>query len=136
MVTINQDMLRRMSTLIDRSQDATLLLIKFFAVPPAMLFAHQTDTLVDLSFMLLTFAKEMRSLTHLLMFGVLPVRDTVVCAHCKEIFEKRWSDVEAKAELEFAYDFFENDIDDTGLVCDDCWERFYKSAMTQRPSAH
>lgn len=47
--------------------------------------------------------------------------DTFTCEICRGVFEKAWTDEEAMAEAEEA--FPTSDLTDTGLVCDDCYEK-------------
>lgn len=42
------------------------------------------------------------------------------CVYCHGIFEKGWSDEEAKAELDETFPGIT--VEECGLVCDDCWK--------------
>lgn len=44
------------------------------------------------------------------------------CAHCQEVFTKGRSDEEAEAE--FASEFPGEVLEESDLICDDCWNEF------------
>lgn len=52
--------------------------------------------------------------------------DTFKCACCDGVFEKGWSDEEAKAELGETFEGFEPE--DCDLVCDDCFKEHFSWA--------
>lgn len=52
---------------------------------------------------------------------------TYKCAMCQQIFEKGWTDEEAKAELK--ENFGRENTDDCELVCDDCFKGIEVNAV-------
>jgi hypothetical protein len=52
------------------------------------------------------------------------------CANCKGIFEKAWTDEEAKAELRENFDYISTDECD--FVCNDCYEEIMKIKKIER----
>lgn len=49
------------------------------------------------------------------------------CASCVGVFEKAWSDEEAKTELATNFPGFEPD--DCDLVCDDCYQKLMNGSQ-------
>lgn len=50
--------------------------------------------------------------------------ETYKCGHCKEVFEKAWSDEEALAEMKQEWGNLAED--NRAVVCDDCFNKFYR----------
>lgn len=53
--------------------------------------------------------------------------NTYKCAMCQQIYEKGWTDEEAKAELK--ENFSRDDTDNCELVCDDCFKNIEFNAI-------
>ncbi len=51
------------------------------------------------------------------------------CAVCYGIFERTWSDEEAKAEMEATW----NETSDPDIVCDDCFQEVIVWAAIEHP---
>ena len=52
--------------------------------------------------------------------------DTFTCAICRETYEKARTDEEAADELLTEFPGFE--VQDCGVVCDDCWQKHFRPA--------
>lgn len=53
--------------------------------------------------------------------------DKFKCAYCGGVFDKEWTDAEAKAELET--NFGDWPVEECAVVCDDCYEKFFASEL-------
>lgn len=49
--------------------------------------------------------------------------DTFTCDRCKQVFQKRWTDEEAKAEFTATFGY-QCEIEKEAIVCESCYEEF------------
>jgi hypothetical protein len=50
--------------------------------------------------------------------------ETFVCAHCGGVFDKAWTDEEARAEADALWTTAEMSAEGEAEICDDCFQKF------------